>query len=587
MGRSTVKRIAVMWHEIFKPITGLNSDIRNIVEVEREVIPIVFVPGIMGSRLKLSTGGMAWDPDSRGFMVNNYGRRRATAKKRKMLLVGNRFDSSRLQVCDGNSNSEHNAKLADKNDRTRVDRGWGGVFWESYGPILTALQTRQWAPVVNLCFELPVHAFGYNWTACNDEAGEKLGKYIAKIKESYKKDGRICNQVIVVTHSMGGLVARAACMLHNAKQNVLGVIHGVQPAMGAGAAYWRMKAGFERPQGGPKKSGWDWWDNPLKMLKHKAKGTIGAWVLGTNGEEVTSLLGNMPGGLELLPNKLYKDNDASTRWLKFVDGEGKRRTLPASNPYAEIYLERNAYYRLVNPDWLDPGKTKSPEDSVLKPSAGPWKAYSNLLSQAASFHERLGEQFHPNSCQFYASGLDSADKVVYTRSPDTLGAKGKRIIDIIKKDLPGALIKRPIMIAVKMVAGFHVAAGSELLGLGQSVISGAIGKDTDWYVNRGGYRDRADKNDKLAENKWFNMKGDVDLVTLEMPTGSGDGTVPVSSARALKMDKGRTIEINDTRESFFERGHEPIYKTETAQKITFTAIENLCREKIRRETGKK
>lgn len=72
-------------------------------------------------------------------------------------------------------------------------------------------------------------------------------------KASIASDGRKreCNKVIIVTHSMGGLVARSACVLHGAEGKVLGVIHGVQPSVGSPAAYWRMKAGFERPRGGP------------------------------------------------------------------------------------------------------------------------------------------------------------------------------------------------------------------------------------------------------------------------------------------------------------------------------------------------
>ena len=95
------------------------------------------------------------------------------------------------------------------------------------------------------------------------------------------------------------------------------------------------------------------------------------------------------------------------------------------------------------------------------------------------------------------------------------------------------------------------------------------------------------------------------MVTLQLPDGAGDGTVPESSGMALKLnsDKKRTFCIADKREfeakaieknsrlkpkntpdfdeGYFDRGHEPIYKTKTAQFITYTCIENICRKEIK------
>lgn len=102
---------------------------------------------------------------------------------------------------------------------------------------------------MRLCFNLTVHAFGYNWTDSPEVNGEILANFISKLIDSYKKIG-LCERVIIVTHSMGGLVARAACNLYGAEKNVLGVIHTVQPASDSPAGYWRIKGGFERPEWG-------------------------------------------------------------------------------------------------------------------------------------------------------------------------------------------------------------------------------------------------------------------------------------------------------------------------------------------------
>jgi len=108
------------------------------------------------------------------------------------------------------------------------------------------------------------------------------------------------------------------------------------------------------------------------------------------------------------------------------------------------------------------------------------------------------------------------------------------------------------------------------------LLSPSVITDTDWYQNRGGYRDRV--NEKGIPAK----EGDLQLVTLQLPDGAGDGTVPESSAMALQLptDTKRTFCIADRHEfegyfvgqnqrlkpkhqpdfdeGFFDRGHEPI-----------------------------
>ena len=66
--------IDINWKSLFQPIMGLKTDCFNRICIEREVIPIIFVPGIMGSRLvRASDNVKLWDPDDPGFMVKKYG----------------------------------------------------------------------------------------------------------------------------------------------------------------------------------------------------------------------------------------------------------------------------------------------------------------------------------------------------------------------------------------------------------------------------------------------------------------------------------------------------------------------------------
>lgn len=174
------KEIKIKWWELFKPIDGLQcgEDLTNKLIIEREVIPFVFVPGIMATSLKNREGKKVWDPDDAGFMLWNYGLfGAATAKSRKALLIGASFDKDYLAVIK--DDVEHNKKFADKDDPARAERGWGSASWNSYGPFLEALQKRDYADNINdlwdepvrHCFEFPVHVCGYNWTASNRDSG--------------------------------------------------------------------------------------------------------------------------------------------------------------------------------------------------------------------------------------------------------------------------------------------------------------------------------------------------------------------------------------------------------------------------------
>ncbi|MFX5747526.1 hypothetical protein ABTE19_21620, partial [Acinetobacter baumannii] len=78
---------------------------------------------------------------------------------------------------------------------------------------------------------------------------------------------------------MGGLVARACAQLPEMAERILGVVHGVMPALGAPATYKRIRAGFEG---------------------------AGQVVLGRNAAECTAVMANAPGPLELLPTAQYK-----------------------------------------------------------------------------------------------------------------------------------------------------------------------------------------------------------------------------------------------------------------------------------------
>ena len=189
----------------------------------------------------------------------------------------------------------------------------------------------------------------------------------------YKAQGFQCEKIILVTHSMGGLVARAVIhpAMGNLQEKVLGIVHGVMPAIGAGAAYKRMRCGFEDPG----------LMSPLASITAK--------VLGNFGPEVTAVLGNAQGGLELLPSQAYGNG-----WLKVTHKGQTLKALPQQNdPYEEIYKLRDKWYGLLREEWINPANHRRAGFGLT----------SELLDKAKKFHRDIANSYHDQSYGHYGA----------------------------------------------------------------------------------------------------------------------------------------------------------------------------------------
>lgn len=290
----------------------------------RRVLPIIFIPGIMGSNLRMSAerqrqlgskSNIAWRPDHLAVTIPQAN---DTAAERQLRLDP---ANTELDIYDPENNptGRSGEKADDRNDEVKVifrysaisslggpmlesdlpgtpdpqtkdqkarARGWGEVYFSSYqdilalceeklntaflngnmnlylrkfilgvsptkwqahtNPPLDELDEKTMRQTVKGCW-FPVHAMGYNWLKGNRVSGILMAKRISSLIKKYNDQGFECEKVILVTHSMGGLVARAAIHPEMGKisEKVLGIIHGVMPAMGAGTAYKRVRCGFE------------------------------------------------------------------------------------------------------------------------------------------------------------------------------------------------------------------------------------------------------------------------------------------------------------------------------------------------------
>lgn len=418
----------------------------------KRVLPIIFLPGIMGSNLRMSAerqkelkqkDNIAWRPDALG--VSNISKNAKSPPRDRQL----RLDPLQTTVdiydpsgpSDVSGDGRHgNVTLRENfdsplmssdpvgmpNGRTAVQkaraRGWGEVFFKSYGELLQHLEARlnntfsegklqpAWRDVVAVnpqawnsdpklpqqalteeelkkvatgCW-FPVYAFGYNWLQSNGDSAQIIAARINQVIGALNGSGYECNQVIVVTHSMGGLVGRALVhpKIGNLQDKVLGVVHGVMPAIGAPAAYKRMRAGFEDP-------------GLMHTSPSVIEASIVAKVLGNYGDEVTAVLANAPGGLELLPSEAYGNG-----WLRVRHNGHDLEAWPKQgDPYKEIYKVSGKWYALFREDWINPSK------STEKKGGGTFKRTCEYLDMAQGFHRQIAGTYHPNSYAHY--GADS------------------------------------------------------------------------------------------------------------------------------------------------------------------------------------
>jgi pimeloyl-ACP methyl ester carboxylesterase len=357
--------------------------------VPDRVIPVIFIPGVMGSNLADEKGDPVWLLNHKLSFAKTWAR--SGPKERKDLL-----DPLKTQVYFKGKIPRGTA-LSDEELRRR---GWGSVAHASYGEFLVwlenslhdddtcktgqrdQLRTRLIAAglppltfdevALSYKYNFPVHAVGYNWLQSNADSAEYLHTRIQEFMRYYTRRRFRCEKVILVTHSMGGLLARYYSEVLSQeepykklglREQILGVVHGVMPATGAAATYKRMKAGFEGPA---------------------------AVVLGYNAGQVTAVLGNAPGPLQLLPSIDY-----GMGWLKLQDHQSEVK-FPKADPYTEIYTVRHKWWGLINDKLLNPA------DRHKLAVEQDWKKFVSIITKhVATFHQSIRHKYHPQTYVFY------------------------------------------------------------------------------------------------------------------------------------------------------------------------------------------
>ncbi len=520
-----------------------------------DVLPVVFVPGIMGSNLRARGGGESvWRLDTSLGQPLGLARRYVGQGPgmRQRLLHPDRVEVDDRGAVPGSSDVQRSGYRS---------RGWGTVAQGSYHSFLLWIEQQlnpternpaRWSefyqdqqtigaaprpgeeprlfpgirmgmqgqpfgaektpfdPVMTddlmarSRFQFPIYACGYNWLASNDDAAALLQQRIDAIVRHWSSGAFRCKQVILVTHSMGGLVARACAQLPHMEDKIAGIVHGVMPAVGAAVAYRRCKVGMAQ------------------------ESFIAGLIIGSTGREVTSVFAQAPGALQLLPSQGY-----APRWLRVMDANRSLSLqLPATggDPYESIYLRRDRWWGLINEAWLSPaGGTPIS-----------WAVFASAIGEAKQFHADLVGSYHPRTFAYYGADREqrSFEKVTWRMQA---GLRPDR--------------------ATPPTAGRVLSMGSpDLRADGSS--PEYVGGQTEFMTSVSPYG----AHTSTYESSYWELH-------CEMQDGAGDGTVPVSSGSAPLHQTPASIKQQFRMTGF---SHEPSFRDVNAQRVTVFSITKLA-----------
>ena len=250
---------------------------------EIKIVPIMFLPGIMGSRLQNSESGKTiWDPDKTSYMIGLSWKN--VSDKQDLLGITNAPEA--VPITEPAKNLFGKSKPY---TTEQLDRNYAAIASGFYDTLLKTVETQLRNQETKHIY--PVYVCAYDWRQdISAIAAKDVKNVYDKIKEEQETD-----ELIIITHSMGGLVAREFLRQNpQAAQKIKAVIHGVQPVQGAVQFYAYFKCGARHFS--------PWWDIP---------GTILGNILGASKKDFAALCSDIPGALELAPTV----NSKEKQWL--------------------------------------------------------------------------------------------------------------------------------------------------------------------------------------------------------------------------------------------------------------------------------
>lgn len=324
-------------------------------------LPVIIVPGIMGTRLVDASGRSVWDPDP-GAGAG------AAARTVWRADIGALGDVGRPLGPNPRTDRVPSSAPA----RVRAVPGVGGLVWGAYDRLVVGLTDPSFTSQCG--GGIRVYVAGYDWRQSNLTSA---GTLVTTVRQALVDTGE--RRVAIVAHSMGGLVARAFARLGRigagrGEDVLAGLILLGSPTHGASKAYRALRQSF------------------------LAADDIADIDLGTDvaGEETPEgiVLGGLlaryarrfPAIYELLPTAAFCR--AHPRWVQF---DPRRTALPDASDPDRLYADAHTGV------------------------GSPGLRRARMLAQRSLADRAIGSYLPPRTMMLYSSQLDTETLVRIAR----------------------------------------------------------------------------------------------------------------------------------------------------------------------------
>lgn len=325
-------------------------------------LPIIVVPGIMGTRLSTADAShrIVWDP---------VGLFSSSADPRRLA------DLAELEPDLWNPGSYKYAAEAQVVNFSHLVQAF-------YGDLCKALQ-EDLASVFEakrMNVTPRVYASGYDWRQDNARSAQRLAAVVQRAREDCDDE-----KVIIVAHSMGGLVSRYFCKELGGERHVRALFLVASPTHGAPKGYVYLKGGM--PLGGAI-------DSFIRVaLLHKVM-----------QESSRPLLRKMPSIYQLAPSSRYGHTLPS--WMAFNPSRTGYPRFAPKGPLAPNPDDQFTNCDIPESQLYDDMYTGFGEDERERCANNP------LVTLASGFHDRLRCAFetthmHPHTYAIFATGVDT------------------------------------------------------------------------------------------------------------------------------------------------------------------------------------
>lgn len=342
----------------------------------KTVIPVIYVPGIFGSRLEKTSGDYLWDPDELKPLTKQYTKgpfgaffgltgvwndrqlkektdlmhtdaansqvmsdHKDKIKKDVLKRINKGKPFQRLLLRQGVAPQDKGVVdvLLEEEYNRRSDRGWFGAL-SDYTDLLETVSTLEHPDLL-----FPTFCFGYDWRQDLTGTAQTFRDKIEQIltREDYPELGDKGRQyqlqpgprkALVVTHSMGSILSRYASEEAGARDKILGIIHLNQPTTGAPILYRRFITGTEPEKG-----------FPFGLFPPNIDGGAGnvfGEILGNTPFHFTQMAAKLAGALQLLPTNDYTHGHQAKpkTWLKI-----KHTALEPNQPLDQLDIYDDIY----------------------------------------------------------------------------------------------------------------------------------------------------------------------------------------------------------------------------------------------------